>query len=95
MKKAKAQLISFKKNNNNHHFIFRACGSNVGKLPLDISSFKNEFAIFFRSSLKENYKGLHCRYKVVPDFLVTTLHPPLSTPVPASSEYNGDGNNIF
>ena len=45
----------------------RACGNNDGKLPLSISSFKNEFAIFFRSSLKDNFKGLHCRYKVIPE----------------------------
>jgi len=53
-----------------------ACGNNDGKLPLSISSFKNEFAIFFRSSLKDNFKGLHCRYKVIPEPLATTLNHP-------------------
>ena len=48
-------------------YTYRACGKNEGQPPLSISSFKNEFAVFFRSSLKDNFKGLHCRYKVIPE----------------------------
>ena len=73
-------------------FGFSACGKNEGQLPLSISSFKNEFAVFFRSSLKDNYKGLNCRYKVIPELLATTLEPQSSTP--SSVSHNGDGNKI-
>ena len=73
-----------------YSFGFSACGKNEGQLPLSISSFKNEFAVFFRSSLKDNYKGLNCRYKVIPELLATTLEPQSSTP--SSVNHNGDGN---
>merc|ERR1711981_197619 len=41
------------------------CGNNDEDLPYQIESIDNEISIFFRSSLKENGRGLNCSYSVV------------------------------
>ena len=57
-------------------------------------SYKTEFAIFFRSSLKDHYRGMHCEYRVIPEPLATSTPSTVSTasePVQGSKDYNGDG----
>jgi len=53
-----------------------ACGKNEGQLPLKMVSYGTEFAIFFRSSLQEDFKGLHCEYEIITELLDTSTNPP-------------------
>ena len=65
-------------------------------------SYGTEFSIFFRSSLKEHYQGLHCEYRVIPELLATSTAAPSTTSTtsePAESNqikyYNGDGKKYL
>ena len=56
-----------------------------------------EFSIFFRSSLKDQFKGFRCEYRVIPELLATSTAPPsttvsTTTESPDSMTYNGVGN---
>ena len=39
-------------------------------------SYGTEFAIFFRSSMKDNFKGLHCKYEIIHELLATSTEAP-------------------
>lgn len=62
-----------------------ACGNNQGKLPLKMVSYATEFSIFFRSSLKDHFQGLHCEYRVIPELLATSTAAPTTSSTSAAS----------
>ena len=39
-------------------------------------SYGTEFAIFFRSSMQDHFKGLHCSYEILPELLATSTDAP-------------------
>ena len=39
-------------------------------------SYGTEFAIFFRSSMQDHFKGLHCEYEIITELLDTSTNPP-------------------
>ena len=56
----------------NYFSTHSACGKNEGQLPLKMISYGTEFSIFFRSSLRDHFQGMHCNYEVIPELLATS-----------------------
>ena len=68
-------------------------------------SYETEFSIFFRSSLRDHFHGLHCEYEIIPELLSSSTNAPSTTTTSASTtskaedddsnemdkDYNGDG----